>query len=383
MERALQTRIVSRLLDHLKAGTTDCMPEEMYHPATSYTDPQVAAAERDALFKRLPLIACVASELPNPHDFVTVDLVGVPALIVRQPDRSLKAFVNVCRHRGAKVETAERGNRKLFVCPFHAWSYDGQGGLRGVPFAEGFCNMDRKERGLNALPVEERHGLVWVVPTPGGTIDVAAHLGAQLDGILTGWGVSSFVKERRQSFDVPVNWKLLMDGFLEDYHIPVLHQGTIGPYFQPHLHAIDTYGPHGSMIAARANITKLADRPPEEIDLRRCAAAVYAIFPASVLIWLTDHFELWTILPDRHDPLRAHATAWLLAPSTETAQEQRDLWDRNWKILMDTVQQEDWVAAREIQSSIAGGAQSHFVFGRNEAALQHFHKQIGAAVAAI
>lgn len=147
MERALQTQVISKLFAHMAAGTTDVAPAEMYHPASVYTDAAHAAAEREALFKQLPLAACLSTELPKAHDFVTVDLVGVPALIVRQADGTLKAFTNVCRHRGSKVETAERGNRKLFVCPFHAWSYDGEGALRNMPFAQGFCGMDRKDRG--------------------------------------------------------------------------------------------------------------------------------------------------------------------------------------------------------------------------------------------
>ena len=136
------------------------------------------------------------------------------------------------------------------------------------------------------------------------------------------------------------------------------------------------------MVAARANITKLKEMPPEKVDLTRCAAAVYLLFPASVLVWQNDHFELWTILPDRDDPLRSHVTAWLMAPSAEVAKAQKPLWDKNWKILMDTVEREDWIASRDIQQSIAGGGQSHFVFGRNEPALQHFHQQIAAVVAA-
>ena len=341
MDRALQTDIASRLLGHLAAGTTDMATAEMYHPARTYTDREHASHEREALFKSLPIAACLSTELPKPNDFVTVDLVGVPALIVRQEDGALKAFANVCRHRGSKVETAERGNRRLFVCPFHAWSYDGEGSLRNMPFAQGFCGMDRKDRGLNTLPVEERHGLVWVVPSPGGTIDVKEHLGSELDAVLSGWGLASYVYERHQKFDVPVNWKLLVDGFMEDYHLPILHRNTIGPYFAPNLHTFSGYGRNACMIAARANITKLANLPPEQIDVTRCTAAVYLLFPASVLVWQNDHFELWTILPDRHDPLRSHVTAWLMAPSAEMAKEQKDLWDKNWKIMMGTVDKEN------------------------------------------
>lgn len=383
MDRALQNDIAARLLGHMAARTTDLAPAEMYQPVTAYTDVAHAAREREALFKRLPLVAAHATEVAKTNDFITVDLAGVPVLVVRQADGTLKAFTNVCRHRGSKVESAEQGNRRLFVCPFHAWSYDTTGALRALPFDQGFCGVDKTKRGLTALPVEERHGLVWVVPTPGSGIDVKAHLGDKLDAELTGWGLDRYVFERKQSFDVPTNWKLLVDGFMEDYHLPILHKNTIGAYFQPNLHTFDAYGVNGRMIAARSNIAKLEGKTPESIDLLRCTATVYSLFPSGVLVWQNDHFELWSILPDRSNPLHSRVSARLLAPSAEAALAQKPLWDKNWKILMDTVEKEDWIASNDIQNSIAGGGQSHFVFGRNEPALQHFHAQIAAAVAAL
>ena len=108
-----------------------------------------------------------------------------------------------------------------------------------------------------------------------------------------------------------------------------------------------------------------------------------SLFPSGVLVWQNDHFELWSILPDRSNPLHSRVSARLLAPSAEAALAQKPLWDKNWKILMDTVEKEDWIASNDIQNSIPGGGQSHFVFGRNEPALQHFHSQIAAAVAAL
>jgi phenylpropionate dioxygenase-like ring-hydroxylating dioxygenase large terminal subunit len=379
MHRAQQTAIIEQLFAHMDAGTTDLSPAEMYQPVASYIDPALAEREREMLFRRLPLVAAHATELPEANDFVTCELAGVHVLIVRQADGSLRAFNNVCRHRGSRLETAEKGSRRLFVCPFHAWSYDGAGALRGLPCEQGFDSLDRKAHGLTRLPVEERHGLVWVVPMAGVPIDVKAHLGQALDAELVAWGLGAYVSERIQRFDVPINWKLLMDGFMEDYHLAVLHKETIGPYFAPNLHLFAAYGQHARLVPARANITKLKGLAPSEVDMLRCTAAVYTLFPASVLVWQNDHFEIWTILPDQKDAGRSHVVARLLAPSREEAEAQKALWDKNWRILMDTVEKEDWVASKDIQESIAGGGQTHFVFGRNEPALQHFHRQIAAA----
>ncbi|MBX9946342.1 MAG: Rieske 2Fe-2S domain-containing protein [Reyranella sp.] len=382
MNRTMQTEIAAKLFTHMAAKSTDLAPEEMYQPTEAYIDPAQAAREREALFRKLPLIVCHASELPQPHDFVTADLVGVPVLIVRQPDGSIRAFTNVCRHRGSRLVTAERGNARLFVCPFHAWTYEGNGALRNIAYPDGFCGVDRQERGLIALPVEQRHGLVWVVPTPGAAIDVAAHLGAAFDAELAGWKIDNAAYERSQSFELPINWKLVMDGFMEDYHLTVLHKSTIGPYMLPNIHEYSAFRSHSRLVAARASMNKLAGQDPKSVDLLPSAIFIYSVFPGTILVWQADHFELWTILPHATDPRRATATARLLAPTADTVEAERALWDKNWKILMDTVQEEDWAAARDIQESIGGGGQSHFVFGRNEPALQHFHREVARATAA-
>lgn len=380
MDQALRTRLVGEILQHLAAHTTDLTPAEMRQPASAYFDPDYAARERNALFRSVPLLFAHGSELASAGDFVTGELVGTPVLAVRQDDGSVKAFSNVCRHRGACLEGEPRGNRRAFTCPFHAWSYGRDGRLATIRFPEGFCNTDKAERGLIALPAEERHGFVWVVPTPGGEIDVAAHLGPELDAEFTGWKLDEAPCERTANFTGSTNWKLVVDGFLEDYHLPVLHRQTIGAYFTPNLHRFDAYGRHGRLVPVRANIDKVKHLPAAQIDLLSHAIVLYVIFPNAILVWQNDHFEVWTVLPDAKDPARCSMTARLLAPNQESLVRDKPLWDKNWKILLDTVEQEDWHTARGIQAGLAGSGQSDFIFGRNEPALQHFHRMLAATV---
>ncbi len=383
MDRALQTRLASEILRHLAAGTTDLAPEEMPQPIRLYYDPENAAAERAALFRTLPLVAAHGSELPAPGDFVTGDLGGTPVLLVRQEDGTVRAFTNVCRHRGTPVEAEARGNRRVFVCPFHAWSYERDGRLRGISYPEGFTGVDRAQYGLSRLAAEERHGFVWVVPTPGTAIDVGAWLGVDLDRELSQWALARCVCERATHFANATNWKLVMDGFLEDYHLAVLHKQTVGPYFARNLHRFDAFGRHGRLVPVRANIAQVRDLPPEQVDLLHRVIVIYVLFPNALLIWQNDHFEFWTVFPDPKDVGRCRVTARLLAPSAEVVESERALWDRNWKILMDTVEREDWAAARGIQAGLERGGQTHFLFGRNEIALQHFHRQLAAAKGAV
>ena len=94
-------------------------------------------------------------------------------LIVRQTDGTLKAFLNVCRHRGSRVTFEECGNKGSFTCPYHAWTYRSDGSLANITNADDFGDVDRTAMGLTELPVEERHGLIWIGLTPATSIDVA------------------------------------------------------------------------------------------------------------------------------------------------------------------------------------------------------------------
>jgi len=377
MDRALETAITTRLRDHHRAGTQDLAPDEMAQPVSRYRDPGYAARERERLIMSLPIVVAHGSELPEPGDFVTENICGTPILVVRQTDGSVKAFINMCRHRATQVEWEAKGSRRLFTCPYHAWSYERDGALRNVPLQQvGFPCLDTAGHGLIELPCELRHGIVWAVLTPGAGIDVAAHLGASLDAELASWGLDEAMQERIDRFENDFNWKFTIDGFLEGYHLRFLHAKTIGPYMaSPDLTLFDGWGPHTRLTIGRKQFEAAADRDPADIDLRTTSIPVYVLFPATVLVWQNDHWELWSSFPDATDHTRSSATARLLAPTAGTVDSQRELWDKNWRILMDTVEAEDWQAALYTQRGIQA-APAELRFGRNEPCLQHFHRAI-------
>jgi phenylpropionate dioxygenase-like ring-hydroxylating dioxygenase large terminal subunit len=374
MDRSLNAALVREVFRHLEAKTTDLASDVMLQPVSLYRDAEHAAKERELLFRSLPLAVAHASELARPGDFRTVDAAGVPILVVRQADGSAKAFVNVCRHRGARLECEAHGNRRGFDCSFHGWSYELDGRLGAINFPQGFPGVDPSERSLLELPAEERHGLVWVVPNARGRIDVAAFLGAELDCELADWNLDRAVVERFAEFETRSNWKLVMDGFLEDYHLPILHRRTVGPYFKRNLHLFRGYQHHGRLVAVRAKIGEAQKLPAEEVDLRRHALVIYVLVPNSVLIWQIDHFQLWTIYPHPKEVDRCRTSVRFLIPSAEQVERERELWEKNWKIIADTVNEEDWPNSEGIQAGLE--TQETFVFGRNEPALQHFHRSL-------
>ncbi|HVM53434.1 MAG TPA: aromatic ring-hydroxylating dioxygenase subunit alpha, partial [Acidimicrobiales bacterium] len=315
------------------------------------------------------------SRCAEPRSFFTEDAAGVPVLVVRQEDGSLKAFLNVCRHRGAKVELDDCGRRNGFTCPYHAWSYKVDGTLHRVPYVETFGDVGEAASGLVELPVEERHGLVWVVLTPGASIDVAEHLGG-LDGELASFGLDSYVVERDTLLRAELNWKIVVDGFLETYHLKFLHSRTIGPYIRTNLTPFEAFGPHGRMVGVRDSYDEVLGKTVDEADCMPHIAIIYQLFPNTILVWQADHFEAWLVFPEGDRPERSVSRVLLLASHPTRDESEQRVWDLNWKILMKTVLEEDFPVGETMQRGFAAGGSDHIRFGRNEPALQHFHRSL-------
>jgi phenylpropionate dioxygenase-like ring-hydroxylating dioxygenase large terminal subunit len=380
MQRAVQERLIGEIEHYLDSGTTAMAGEVMRNPVVEYVDAARLAREKAELFRRYPLVLGHRSQVANPRDFFTDDVAGVPVLVCRQDDGSVRAFLNVCRHRGTTVVFEECGHRRAFTCPYHAWTYRSDGSLAAIPYDDGFAGLDRSTMGLVELPVEERHGLIWVVLTPGQPIDVASHLGA-LDEELASFAIEDYLLERSTVLRADMNWKIVVDGFLETYHLRFLHAGTIGPYLKTNLAPFEAFGRHGRMTVVRSSYDGVRDRIARGAeDLLPHVAGVYQIFPNTILIWQGDHFESWLVFPESDDPARVVIRVQLLAPRPTTSRDEQRHWDRNWKILMDTVLEEDFVVSQAIQRGFAVGAQDHVTFGRNEPALQHFHRALTDAL---
>src|SRR5687768_652890 len=167
MDHALQRTLVHRLLAHLEHRTTDREPAPSRLPVAAYADADRLAREQAKIFRELPLAIAHSSQLAAPGDFLTHDHSGVPLLVVRGEHGELNAFLNVCRHRGTRVEGAACGSRKAFVCPYHSWTYGCDGALLAIPHERGFTGIARETRGLVRVPAGEHAGLIFVRPSPG------------------------------------------------------------------------------------------------------------------------------------------------------------------------------------------------------------------------
>ena len=369
-----------KLLSHLDSGTTAMADAVYQNPVADYTCPKQLARERELFFRCGPLNIGLSCLVPAPGDYVTHDYAGVPIVLVRQEDGLLRGFLNVCRHRGARLVDGCGNDTRRFTCPYHAWTYAIDGRLVARPDERSFAEIDKDSSGLRELPVMEKYGMIWISPTPGATFDVDALLGG-LQRDLAAFRVDRYHHYETRVLKRRVNWKIVIDTFLETYHLNVLHKSTVHPILHSNLATFDAFGRNLRMIGARRTIEKLRELPESEWNLIPYSAMIYVLFPNTLFIMQGDHLETWHVYPVGNDVDESVMYVSLYTPEAATTESAKRHWDRNMELLMATVDKEDFPVSEGIQRGFYSGAQDAILFGRNEPALQHFHRSIKAALA--
>ena len=375
MRRETELELIDELLG-LKEVKSAFLDEAVAtSPVTRYRCEDRFQTEMSHVFRAMPLMIAHGSELPGANAFLRRKIAGLPVLLTRDGDNEVHAFLNVCRHRGARLVEDGSGCKKTFSCPYHAWTWDNRGNLRGIPHEEqGFPDLDKSTLGLRRLPCEERHGWIWVTPNTDGALDVDAHLG-DLEADLAWLDMSDFKIAHSDEIDCAANWKLLVEGGLEAYHFRVAHRDTIAPYFIDNLSSYRMFGAHVRSVLPRASLPALADQPREDWSIRDHTNILYSVFPASQLLVQQDHVA-WVCL----EPLSADRTLIRLSTVVPSATEMSEddaaeHWRRNHDITMHTLS-EDFDIGQSIQSGFASGANDDLRFGRYEGALDKFNKLV-------
>ena len=259
-----------------KTKTIPIAETESYYPVANYACKNRFEEEFKAIFKNYPIIVGSSSQLQNAGDFITNDELGVPMLITRNQHGKIKAFLNVCRHRGARLAVENCGKaRKTFVCPYHGWTYNPEGKLIAIPDRKGFPNADCTNLGLVNLPVEEKYGFIWVVPSPDAQVDIESFF-QPLD--LESYGFDSYSLYKSETVERAFNWKIGIEIYLENYHFNVLHRNSTLPIFVHNLGWCDRLYPHLRVISPKRSIIQLADQDPSQWNIRPHATILYHIF---------------------------------------------------------------------------------------------------------
>jgi phenylpropionate dioxygenase-like ring-hydroxylating dioxygenase large terminal subunit len=194
-------------------------------PPQCYASEEFFRREVENIFLKVWNLVGREDYVKEPGDFITIELVGVPVIIVRGRDGVIRAFVNSCRHRGCKLLDGE-GHCDMIVCPYHSWSYDPHGAIVGAAGLRGTADFRSEDVDLIAVRLECWLGFIFICFDPA-TAPLADYLGNLYDYVFS-YGLESMVTVKRKSFDVRTNWKLYVENSMENFHLPTVHEKTIG-----------------------------------------------------------------------------------------------------------------------------------------------------------
>ncbi len=209
----------------LKANASLPFEQARAMPKSVYTSEEFLAQEIEHVFAKDWFCAGRASSLKQPGDYITLELAGQPIMVLRDADGGLRAQSNVCLHRMSTLLEGA-GNTRSIVCPYHAWTYNLDGSLRGAPamtLNEGF-----KKQGYCLPQVRCEEWLGWIMVSLNPDAKPATEGLSEVEDLVGQYGMENYTETFHETHVWDTNWKVLAENFMESYHLPVCHAGTIG-----------------------------------------------------------------------------------------------------------------------------------------------------------
>lgn len=373
------------LVAHGMAGTMELADEVVRIPASSYTDPALFELEKRQIFRRLPLMVAPSCELPEPGDYKAMDICGVPLLLTRQKDGTVGAFLNMCTHRGNPVASGT-GKANRFTCGYHGWTFKNDGDLIGVASPQDFGAIDKAAHCLTRFPVYESAGLIWATLDPTSTLDIADYL-CGYDELLKAFEFEGWHLFSQRTLAGP-NWKTAYDGYLDFYHLPVLHANTFGSDFYNRANYF-AFGPHQRLSTPSQFAIKVSGDDDQKMDLNAMADDQ---LPQEVLVQ-----GVWTIFP--HISIasfyggglrgamisqlfpgatvgESYTTQFYVMEHEPTDEVAIKAAHDQFDFLEIVVRDEDYKTGKRQHEALQSGLMKEVLFGRNERGGQVFHQWV-------
>ena len=364
-------------------GTTADRPLVETLPAWTYENDEFFALEREKIFLPAWQIVGHVSDLPDPGDYVTFELLGERAFVIRGKDGELRAFHNVCRHRAHAVVMGRKGTcKRAITCPYHGWTYELDGALKGIPAAETFPPFDKKDYGLKALDLEVYLGFVFIRFVSGGP-SVAERLAPYTEELSHYRFEDMVAIDKMWHEPIAVDWKNAMDNYLEDYHFTTGHPGLAALMERDYDREVAPSG--ASRLSHRMKddpqrfwsvreyrkLLPALEHLPEDLRRRWTYVTLFPNVNFDVLAEKMDFFQFLPLGPGR---CLLHGRTYALPDERREIRAARYLSSRiNWR-----VQDEDNALTLSVQGGLRTSAYDVGLLSDKEVVVKGFHDWIRA-----
>jgi len=362
----LQSLIVNQETDYAKSIYKNAVIE--------YIDASIANTEKKIIFEESPICLGTAALVPNQGDWFTVDIGDKSILIVRNNKTEISAYLNICSHRGAKLVEGSGTKAYAFKCPYHSWVYNLDGELKARPRENAFDEINKDQCSLQKFELDNHQGFLWLIMGKKAKNKHASNK-ADLNELLIDYDFNKYQHFKSIKIYPKLNWKLAVDTFLELYHIDELHTKSLAPIIKNDLQLFDTYGKNIRVIGARHSAVKLNRvlKDQREFDIHTIQLRI--LFPNTILVCHPDHVEVWQILP-KNEVNECEVSFSLYTKEAFSSKSAIRHWDNNFNLALNAVVKEDFPLGENVQKGFYAAPKRKIIFGKNEPALQHFHKQI-------
>ena len=372
--RKKMIRLAKRLLTHNLNGTTDQADAIMIKSVSDYTDKEIIQNQVDTIFNNYPLPLALTIELPEKGTYKTLDILNTPILLTRSSDGVVRAFVNVCKHRGAPVCEKGKGKKSKFSCTYHGWTYDNRGKLINIFQSDTFGEIDKTKIKLTELFCEERSGFIWVCINP----DSKPNLSNWLQGFdeeINEIGLDSWYLYEQRILDGP-SWKICWDGYLDGYHHHMVHPETVGKNTIVNLIAHDTYGPHQRFAFGKKNNNLLQKVDEVNWEPEEYIRLIHSGFPNLSISAILNQFCLVSMIYPTKDLEKTITIQNILSLNKPSTKEEIKAAEEFSELTLKAVKDEDYIMNFKIQDGINSKGNDKFMFGKNEPIQQHYHNWI-------
>nr|WP_314524834.1 aromatic ring-hydroxylating dioxygenase subunit alpha [uncultured Brevundimonas sp.] len=342
-------------------------------PNAIFTSQAQFDLEQEKLFSRYPVPVTLSALLAEPGTVIANDGYGIPLLITRARDGVIRAFINACQHKGSKiVEDCEVHKQGRLSCPYHAWTYALDGKLVGVARADMFKDLDKSERNLKELPAREWGGVVYVQLD--GREPDWSNLSDQVAADFESLGIPTAHVYGRKTFDLKANWKLVLEPFLEGYHVQRLHSASIGDLFVDAPNIVDLFGPNVRQLSGRIGYEPaMLDENPAA-NIHKLITHAYTAFPNCVVVTSQYYISVMLLKPRGVD--RTTVEYFMLTPGPATTPKAQEVFERSYDLIIKVFGGEDFRAAEISQAGLSAGVPKETIYCGLEENIVRYYDQL-------